>query len=125
MVQNQATQQIFSLALDASALEGLVKAGKYDWVSEYAMQIIQSKFYPVGGGEIEIELISQPHWKTLSLDDTQYEQPEVGDALRFGAQYPDQQRESPIVFLHEPWSGPNGGISFVLVLRTDEGKARG
>ena len=33
----------------------------------------------------------ESYWKTLSPDDTRYDQPEVGDALRFGVQYPDEQ----------------------------------
>jgi hypothetical protein len=120
-----AAEQPFPLALDDSAPEELLKAGKYDWVSDYAKQIVQSKFYAVGVGEIEIALLAHSYWKTLSPDDTRYDQPEVGDALRFGAQYPDEQCESPIVFPHEPWAPPDGSISFVLVLRIEEGKARG
>src|SRR5260370_24472742 len=119
-------QSSFALALDGSAPEELLKAGKYDWVSDYARQIVHSKFYAVGEGEIEIVLLDNRGWVTLSPDDmhTLYEPPEVGDAPRFGAQYPDEQRKSPIVFPHEPWAGPHR-ISFVLVLRTDEDKARG
>ena len=67
----------------------------------------------------------ESYWKTLSPDDTRYDQPEVGDALRFGVQYPNEQCESPIVFPHEPWTPPDGSTSFVLVLRIEEGKARG
>src|SRR6266852_3403707 len=106
-------QSSFPLALDGSASEELLKVGKYDWVSDYARQIVHSKFYAVGEGEIEIVLLAHRGWVTLSPDDMQYDPPEVGDALRFGAQYPDEQRKSPIVFPHEPWAGPHG-ISFVL-----------
>ncbi len=31
--------------------------------------------------------------------------PSYEDALHFGAEYPEAQREHPIVFLHEPWVG--------------------
>jgi hypothetical protein len=36
----------------------------------------------------------------LGLDPPVYE-----DALYFGAEYPDVQREGPVVFLHDPWLG--------------------
>jgi hypothetical protein len=119
-------QSSFPLALDGDAPEELLKAGKYDWVSDYARQIVHSKFCAVGEAEIEIVLLAHRGLATLSSDDmcTIYGPPEVGDAIRFGAQYPDEQRKSPIVFPHEPWAGPHR-ISFVLVLRTDEDKARG
>jgi len=45
-----AAEQPFPLALDGSAPEELLKAGKYDWVSDYAKQIVQSKFYAVAEG---------------------------------------------------------------------------
>ncbi len=36
----------------------------------------------------------------LGLEPPQYE-----DALYFGVEYPDVQRDRPIVFLHDPWLG--------------------
>lgn len=33
------------------------------------------------------------------------ERPGYEDALRFGIEHPDAQRERPIVFLHDPWFG--------------------
>ena len=119
-------QSSFPLAFDGDTPEELLKAGNYDWVSDYARQIVHSKFCAVGEAEIEIVLLAHRGLATLSSDDmrTLYGLPEVGDAVRFGAQYPDEQRKSPIVFPHEPWAGPHR-ISFVLVLRTDEDRARG
>ena len=125
----------FALTLDAGAPEELLKAGKYDWVSDYARQIVDSKFCAPREAEIEIVLLAPLRRSSdeggtscdlMNLADvlTRYDPPEVGDVLRFGAQYPDEQRKTPIIFPHEPWAGPHGP-SFVLVLRTDENQVRG
>jgi hypothetical protein len=58
-----AAEQPFPLALDGSVPEEILKAGKYDWVSDYAKQIVQSKFYAVAEGEIEIALLAHSYWK--------------------------------------------------------------
>ena len=122
----------FPLTLDGSTPEELLKAGKYDWVADYSRQIVRSKVYAVTEGGIEIVLLtplpspSDRGRGKLNLPSvlTQYDPPEVGDALRFGAQYPDEQRNTPIIFPHEPLVCSHGP-AFVLVLRTDEDKARG
>jgi len=125
----------FALTLDGGAPEELLKAGKYDWVSDYARQIVDSKFCAPREAEIEIVLLAPLRRSSdeggtsrdlMNLADvlTRYDPPEVGDVLRFGAQYPDEQRKTPIIFPHEPWAGPHGP-SFVLVLRTDENQVRG
>ncbi len=49
------------------------------------------------------------------------ERPTPEDALYFGAQYPDVQRERPVVFLHEPWVGFFGRRD-VLCLWTNAGR---
>ncbi len=119
----------FPLTLDGSTPEELLKAGKYDWVADYSRQIVHSKVYAVTEAGIEIVLLtplpspSDRGRGKLNLPRvlTQYDPPEVGDALRFGAQYPNEQRNTPIIFPHEPWVCPHGP-GFVLVLRTYEDK---
>ena len=136
MVQNTQPpeQSSFSLTLDGSAPEELLKAGKYDWIADYSRQLVHSKVSAVTEADIEIVLlgslpqlvqeVSQPPVIDLSSVFTQYDQPEVRDALQLGAQYPDEQRKTSIIFPHEPWRGPHGP-EFVLVLRTDLARARG
>jgi hypothetical protein len=136
MVQNTQPPEhsSFSLTLDGRAPEELLKAGKYDWIADYSRQIAHSKVSAVTEADIEIVLlgslpqlvqeVSQPPVIDLSSVFTQYDQPEVRDALQFGAQYPDEQRKTSIIFPHEPWRAPHGP-EFVLVLRTDLTRARG
>jgi hypothetical protein len=89
----------FALTLDGGAPEELLKAGKYDWVSDYARQIVDSKFCAPREAENEIELLAPLRRSSdeggtsrdlMNLADvlTRYDPPEVGDVLRFGAQYP-------------------------------------
>lgn len=49
------------------------------------------------------------------------ERPTPEDALCFGAQHPEVQREGPVVFLHEPWFGFFGRRD-VLCLWTNAGR---
>jgi len=125
-------QGSFPLTLVGSAPEEVLQAGKYDWIADYSRQIVHSKVCRLEEVDIEIVLLgSVPEWEQkerlpaidLASVFTQYDPPGVGDALRFGAQYPDEQRKASIVFPHEPWVGPHA-LAFVLVLRTD-GRARG
>jgi hypothetical protein len=116
----------FPLTIDGSSPEELLQAGKYDWVADYSRRIVHSKIRNLSAAGVEIVLLSpqESGSKSLASVFTEYDPPEVTDALRFGAQYPDEQRKSPIIFPHEPWSGPHGP-TFALVLRADENKARG
>jgi hypothetical protein len=125
-------QGSFPLTLVGSTPEEVLTAGKYDWIADYSRQIGHSKVSALAEVGIEIVLLGslpergrdeRPPAIDLNTVFTQYDPPEVGDALRFGAQYPDEQHKAPIVFPHEPWVGPRGP-AFVLVLRT-QGTARG
>jgi hypothetical protein len=133
-------QGSFRLQWDGSDPEDLLKAGKYDWVADYAMQIVHSKTASAVS-EVGIEIVllgSLPErqqtkslWDVsmapdIGLEDslTKYDPPTVWDALKFGALYPEEQRKASLIFPHEPWNGPNGP-SYVLVLRTDATGARG
>jgi hypothetical protein len=49
------------------------------------------------------------------------DRPRYEDALYFGIQHPDVQRERPVVFLHDPWFGFFGRWD-VLSLWTNAGR---
>ena len=116
---------VFKIKLDGRAPEELLKAGNYDWVSYYGRQIVgaQAQIVSMEQGNIEIVLLYCDALQ-FAFGDLGYDQPDVRDALYFGEQFPIEQCEAPIVFPHQPWAGPYG-ISFVLVLRSANGKTRG
>ena len=145
--KEQTEQGSFPLARDERTLDELLEAGKYDWVADYARQIVHSASHSTGE-QLEIILLAPPRsWPKDQAGATFapahifnfYDAPDVRDALRFGADYPDEQLTSPILFPHERWLSPErepfiiAGIGvpvrvqrqlFVLVLRAD-GQARG
>lgn len=100
--------------------EELVKAGTYDWVNDY----ITSRNFPIRShepDEADVVLLDFDHDPTseeaLVVAEKQgLVRPTYEDALRFGIQHPEEQRKSPIVFLHEPWLGPHD-YRFVVGLR--------
>lgn len=89
--------------------EQVVEAGGYG----YAHSCLTSENFPVraaAAGPAEVVLVA------LGRDLTAAEalaeaarrglaRPTYEDALHFGAEHPEAQREHPIVFLHEPWVG--------------------
>jgi hypothetical protein len=132
-------QGSFRLEWDGKDPEDLLKAGKYDWIADYSMQIVRSKTAS-GMNEAGIEIVllgslperpTKESWDVamepdVDLNDalTKYDPPTVWDVLKFGALYPNEQRKETLIFPHEPWKAANGQ-SFVLVLRTDRTGARG
>ncbi len=108
---------------DGRTTEELVRDGKYNYVNPN----ITSQDFPVrprqGAAEIVIlefdrditseEAIAEA--KKLDLQRPVYE-----DALYFGVEHPEVQREGPVVFLHEPWLDAYGGPD-VLYLGGDAG----
>ena len=95
---------------DERSTEALVEAGGYG----YAHSCVNSENFPARhlarGGPREIVLIAfdgdvdaataLAAGAALGLEPPLYE-----DALRFGIAHPEVQRESPVVFLHDPWFG--------------------
>jgi hypothetical protein len=95
---------------DGRSTEELVAAAGY----AYAHSCVTSDNFPArqfnGKREREIVLIRFDRGVTsgdaiaeaarLGLERPVYE-----DALYFGAEYPEVQREGPVVFLHDPWFG--------------------
>ena len=95
---------------EGRSTEALVEAGDY----AYAHSCVTSENFPArqfGGRRVrEIVLLKFDHDVTseeaiaaaagLGLECPMYE-----DALYFGIEHPDVQRERPVVFLHDPWFG--------------------
>jgi len=93
----------------ASSTEELVEAGGYG----YAHSCVTSDNFPARArapGPAEIVLIRFEDAVTAAevLAEAARRglgRPSYEDALHFGAEHPEAQREHPIVFLHEPWVG--------------------
>lgn len=101
--------------------EEMVKAGKYDWSDDN----ITSKNFPVRSRStkrVVIELVKfDPDltWEEVLTEAEKrgLKRPDYEDALLFGEQHPEKQRElRRIVFLHEPWSRPPNFLSVLMLL---------
>ncbi|OGM95308.1 hypothetical protein A2524_04535 [Candidatus Wolfebacteria bacterium RIFOXYD12_FULL_48_21] len=109
--------------------EDVVAAGNYSWASEI-VNGVNFPMRPMPEGLREIVILEFDHLPTqdqmlrvVSGQDLDF--PRHEDALFFGEQYPDEQCNGSIVFLHEPWKCLGDG-SFVLVLQCDSAdKKRG
>jgi len=95
---------------DGRSTEALVEAGGYG----YAHSAVLSENFPVrhAGGRRVRELTLLAFEREVTASDVLAEAarrglqaPTYEDALHFGIEHPDAQREAPIVFLHEPWVG--------------------
>jgi hypothetical protein len=99
--------------------EQLVAAGGYG----YAHSAVITENFPTGAGPTRtraIVLIRFDH--DVSATDALKEAarrglaaPTYEDALCFGVDHPDVQREAPVVFLHDPWLGYFGRRDVVLL----------
>jgi hypothetical protein len=118
-------KNFFQLAISGNrTTEEAVRAGKYDWSNDD----VNSQNFPMrpGCGHSKIEIID--FGREISSEDALIEaaklgleRPDYEDALFFGEQFPEKQREHPIVFLHEPWQDSGRGLS-VLVLDGDSSR---
>lgn len=112
---------------DGRSTEELVRAGNYN----YANPDINSRNFPVrptNCGMREIVLLEFDHDPTseevlAEAKKQDLERPVYEDALYFGVEHPEVQRERPVVFLHEPWRNPHGG-RYVLYLWSSAGYRR-
>lgn len=95
---------------DGRSTEQLVEAGQYG----YAHSCVTSENFrvrQVGGTHVrEVMLVEFDREVTSdeALADAarlRLERPTYEDALYFGIEYPDVQRDGPVVFLHDPWFG--------------------
>lgn len=98
----------------------VIAAGNYDWKHD----MVNGENFPmrpIPEGTREIVLLQFDHESTFKEAITEatmqgLEQPRYEDALLFGEQYPKEQRNAPIVFLHEPWQRLLFDYMGVLVL---------
>ena len=95
---------------DGRSTEELVAAGGY----AYAHSCVTSDNFPARqfNGKRERELVLIQFDREVTSGDAIAEAARLGlerpvyeDALSFGAEHPDVQRERPVVFLHDPWFG--------------------
>jgi hypothetical protein len=95
---------------DGRSTEELVEAGKYG----YAHSCVTSDNFPARRSREravrEVVLVDLDHEGTTPEVMTKaarlgLEPPVYEDALYFGVEYPEVQRERPVVFLHDPWLG--------------------
>jgi len=112
-------KNIFQLAISGDrTTKEVIQSGKYDRLNKN----VDSQNFPMrpGRGHSTIQIIDfgyEVSTKEALVEAKKrgLERPDYEDALFFGEQFPDKQRERPIVFLHEPWLGPSGDLG-VLVL---------
>ena len=117
--------QAFSITYDGSIRTSeLIKLGKYDWhndwITDERFPILPHppvkraiEFVEVGYDSTSEDILRE--FKSRGL-----KRPTHEDALYFGIQRKDEQRNGPVVFLHESVLDPHGGRS-VLVLGGDAG----
>ena len=104
---------------DGRTTEELVRAGNYN----HANQNINSRNFPVRSakrGMREIVLLEFDHDSTseevlAEAAKQGLERPVYEDALYFGVEHPDVQRERLVVFLHEPWCDPDGLLDVLFL----------
>ena len=110
---------------DGRSTEALVEAGRYG----YAHSAVLSANFPArhAGGPRTRELILLEFGHDVGATEAVaeaarrgLEPPTYEDALYFGIEHPDVQRERPVVFLHDPWYGYFGRRD-VLLLWTNAG----
>jgi len=104
----------------------LVQAGNYD----YTHSCVTSDSFPArhAGGPRLREIVLVDFGREITSAEALAQathlglgKPEYEDALYFGIQHPEVQRERPIVFLHDPWVGFFGRRD-VLCLWTNAGR---
>jgi hypothetical protein len=95
---------------DGRSTEALVAAGDYG----YAHSCVTSESFPVrdAASRRTREIVLLAFDRDLTSDEAiaeaarlGLERPTYEDALHFGIEHAEIQRDGPIVFLHEPWFG--------------------
>jgi hypothetical protein len=111
---------------DGRSTEELVEAGEYG----YAHSCLMSENFPARHfeGKRVREIILLEFDRDVKSEEAIAEAAAVGlerpmyeDALYFGIEHPDVQRERPVVFLHDPWFGYFGRRD-VLCLWSNAGR---
>jgi hypothetical protein len=111
---------------DGRSTEDLVAAGAY----AYAHSCLTSENFPARhlGGRRARDVVLLEFDQELTSEDAiaearrlGLERPTYEDALYFGLEHPDVQRERSVVFLHDPWFGYFGRRD-VVCLWTNAGR---
>jgi hypothetical protein len=111
---------------DRQSTEELVEAGRYG----YAHSCLVSENFPArpAAGPRDREVVLLEFGREVTSAEAiagaaalGLERPTYEDALHFGVQHPDVQRERPVLFLHEPWFGLAGRRD-VLCLWSNAGR---
>ena len=104
---------------DGRSTEELVEAGRYG----YAHSAVISDNFPTGAGPTRTrDIVLLGFAREVTAIEAQAEAtrrglapPTYEDALYFGIEHPDVQREAPVIFLHEPWVGYFGRRDVLLL----------
>lgn len=123
--QKTKRQDSFTLATgDGRSAKQLLAAGNFDYVGDYARMFVEEDSFPINTDkdEFDIEYVEFDYDPTSEQVLAQFKKlgllrPQPEDALRFGEKYPEEQRTNPIVFLHEPWSAPDGNRNVLYLNR--------
>lgn len=111
---------------DDRSTDELVAAGDY----AYAHSCVTSENFPARrlGGRRGRDIVLLDFARDVTSEDAIAEAARLGldrpiyeDALSFGIEHPDVQREHPVVFLHDPWFGFFGRRD-VVCLWTNAGR---
>ncbi|MEK7612493.1 MAG: hypothetical protein AAB407_04080 [Patescibacteria group bacterium] len=124
MVKNNKTMDRLELSIvvhDNETFDSLVAAGNYEWKAPW----ITAERFPVRSTLADERKLVLLHFnRQISSENAINEaenqgltRPTYEDALRFGAQHPEVQREFPIIFLHEPVRGDDGRPSVLCLDR--------
>jgi len=122
-------KSVFSVAIGGDEVDAFefAKRSGYNFASSVFRDRIKREIKRrspiIGGGKesrIRLELVKFDYKLSSAevLEDFELrglERPTVEHALKFGRQYPEEQRKRSIVFLHKPWRY-SGGSPCVLVL---------
>ncbi|OGY66668.1 MAG: hypothetical protein A3A04_01535 [Candidatus Harrisonbacteria bacterium RIFCSPLOWO2_01_FULL_40_28] len=109
---------------DGETFISLVEAGAYDWKDSW---VTAERFLvrpsPVGKRKLVLLYFGRSVSSKQAIEEGKrqgLERPTYEDALRFGAQHREVQRQFPIVFLHEPVRDDGYGDLGVLYLGRDD-----
>lgn len=122
--------EILTLTLwgQATSVSELVELGGYgfslkEWMTDERFPL--HKHRPV---QRTIELVELPKLNRpkpfdifSEFERRNLERPTYEDALYFGILYPLEQTKHPVVFLHEPVMGPDGGLGILILTKFPAG----
>lgn len=112
MIRQENQHQTVRVSIDGLSLEEMVEAGKYD----YANSNINSGNFPVGEIQSQEEEVYLVHFDRSigseevirELDKMGLEPADIVQLLAIGEQYPELQRQFPIIALGSVWTRPGG-----------------